>query len=76
MDQCMIDVTDVNTMDVEDEVTVIGKEGENEVTVDDLAKLTGSINYELLCLIGKRVPRVYMKNGKLIDVLSLSLIHI
>lgn len=70
MDQCMIDVTDVNTMDVEDEVTVIGKEGENEVTVDDLAKLTGSINYELLCLIGKRVPRVYMKNGKLIDVLS------
>ena len=47
-----------------DEVTVIGDGSDNTISFDDIAQLTGTINYELVCLVGKRVPRVYMRHGK------------
>ena len=67
MDQCMIDVTNVNNTDRGDEVIIFGREG---VTIDDLAKWLDTINYEVACVIGKRIPRIYTKNGKAVKVLN------
>lgn len=64
MDQCMIDVTDVGTVKVGDEVVLLGQEGSIKFDADDIADLIDTINYEVVCMIGKRVPRVYKKNGK------------
>ena len=64
MDQCMIDVSAVPAAQVGDTVTVIGCDGGGEITVDELAALLGTIHYEIVCGISKRVTRVYLKNGK------------
>ncbi len=64
MDQCMFDVTDVNTIAIGDEVILFG-EGDNiELPVESLAEKMGTINYEILCVIGKRIPRIYLRGGK------------
>ena len=42
----------------------------NEITVDEIAGLIGTIPYEIVCIIGKRIPRVYFKNGKVVNVLN------
>ncbi len=60
MDQCMIDVTDIPGVELGDEVVLIGRQGENEILADEVAEKTGTINYEIVCRIGKRVPRVYV----------------
>lgn len=60
MDQTMIDVTSVTTCKQGDEVTIFGGNGEAFQSIDDIAKLMGTINYEVVCLIGKRVPRIYV----------------
>lgn len=60
MDQLMIDVTDISgTAAVGDVVTLIGRDGEEEITMEALGALSGRFNYELACDIGKRVPRIY-----------------
>jgi len=59
MDQCMIDVTTVHNINIGDEVTVIGDESTN-ISIDHVAELIGTINYEVVCAIGKRVPRMYI----------------
>ena len=64
MDLCMLDVTDVPDVALGDEVIFIGP----KTTCWDWAKLLNTIPYEITCLIGARVPRVYYKNGKLFDV--------
>lgn len=71
MDQCMIDVTGIDNIKVGDVVTVVGKVGDTEISMDDVASWTGTINYEVACLVGKRVPRVYIKNNKVTTVKSL-----
>ncbi|MCC8106468.1 MAG: alanine racemase [Clostridiales bacterium] len=58
MDQFMVDVTGMDVQ-VLDEVTLMGKDGEDEITVDELGALSGRFPYEFVCDIGKRVPRVY-----------------
>jgi alanine racemase len=58
MDMLMIDVTDVPGSGVGDEVTLIGSDGAEQVSVDDLARWAGTVSYEILCGISKRVPRV------------------
>ncbi|MGH4140326.1 alanine racemase [Clostridium sp.] len=68
MDQCMIDVTDISGVKVGDEVILIGEEGKNKFTADTVAKLIGTINYEIVCMVGKRVPRVYIKEGKVVKI--------
>ena len=60
MDQCMIDVTNVPYVRVGDEVTVMGKDGIYEVSADDIADATGTINYEIACAFGQRLPKVYV----------------
>lgn len=66
MDQLMIDVTGTDAAPG-DEVTLIGTDGNLSVSADDLADLIGTISYEIVCMISKRVPRVYYQNGKLVD---------
>ncbi len=60
MDMCMIDLTDLPQVDVGDEVEIFGPEN----PVENLAELAGTIPYELTCAVSKRVPRVYIENGK------------
>ncbi len=59
MDYCMFDATDIEGIQVGDEVILFGL-GDDGITADDLARLTGSINYEVVCLLNSRVPRVYI----------------
>ncbi|MCM1184707.1 MAG: alanine racemase [Roseburia sp.] len=60
MDQLMIDVTDVSgAVNVGDTVTLIGRDGEETITMEQLGELSGRFNYELACDIGKRVPRIH-----------------
>lgn len=67
MDQCMIDVTDVHNIERGDEAIIFGREG---ITVDDVASWCGTINYEVSCMISKRIPRIYTKDGKAVKVLN------
>lgn len=60
MDMCMIDLTDLPEVDVGDEIEIFGPEN----PVERLADLAGTIPYELTCAVSKRVPRVYIENGK------------
>lgn len=66
MDQFMIDITDIPGVSEGDEVTLTGTDGENTITMEDLEKWSGMLNYELACIIGKRVPRVYTKNNEVL----------
>ncbi len=68
MDQMMIDVTDIDGVEVGSEVVIIGKQGEQIISVDDIAQLLNTINYELITLIGRRIPRVYITNGKIVSI--------
>ena len=67
MDQCMIDVTSVNNVNIGDEVTLFGPE---TVTADTLASLLGTINYEIVCMISKRIPRLFQINGRTVNILN------
>ncbi len=58
MDMLMIDVTDLSASALDGPVTLIGRDGTEEITVDDLARWAGTVSYEILCGISKRVPRV------------------
>jgi len=68
MDQCMVDVTGINGVKVGDEVILIGEDGKNKFTADIVAELIGTISYEVVCMVGKRVPRVYIKKGKVVKI--------
>jgi alanine racemase len=59
MDMCMIDVTDVPSAREGDDVALIGSQGSERITADDIAAKTGTIAYEVLCGISSRVPRIY-----------------
>ena len=61
MDQCMIDVTDVPDVKLGDEVIIIGSDGKNSITVDDIAKATNTIKYEIMCALGQRLPKKFIK---------------
>ncbi len=71
MDQCMVDVTDLsNKVSVGDEVVLFGRQGGRDIRAEDIAAMTGTINYEVVCLIGKRVPRFYLQGGRILNVLN------
>lgn len=60
MDQCMIDVTDVPDVKLFDTVVVMGKSGDEEISADELAGKLGTINYEITCVFGLRLPKVFI----------------
>lgn len=68
MDQCMVDVTDVGEVNLGDEVILLGEEGNVKYNADDMADDMGTINYEIICMLKQRVPRVYTKNNEIISV--------
>lgn len=70
MDQCMIDVTDIKEVKVGDEVIIIGKDNINNLRYDaeDIASKVGMTSGEIMSIISKRVPRVYIKNGNIVKV--------
>ncbi|TET95542.1 MAG: alanine racemase, partial [Dehalococcoidia bacterium] len=72
MDMCMVDVTDVPDVAEGDEVVVIGRQGEAEITAEEVAELCGTISYEILCGISARVPRLYLREGRPVGVESLT----
>lgn len=66
MDQFMVDVTDIEDVEYEDRVTLVGRNREEEITVDELSKLSGRFNYEFVCDLGKRIPHEYLRSGEVI----------
>ncbi len=66
MDQFMVDVTEIPDVTFMDEV-ILSDGTEEQIQVEDLAELSGRFNYEFVCCLSKRIPRVYLKNGKIIS---------
>lgn len=67
MDQFMVDVTHLPDVRIADEVTLVGTDGNETITVEDVSDDEYRFNYEFCCLITPRVPRIYIKNGKVIE---------
>lgn len=67
MDQFMVSVEDIPDAQEGDEVTLIGADGAEQITMEELGGLSGRFNYELACDLGKRIPRVYMKDGVMVS---------
>jgi alanine racemase len=63
MDQTMVRLPDDVAVEPGDEVILIGAQGDNRITASDMAGTVGTINYEIVCAISRRVPRVYWKDG-------------
>lgn len=72
MDMCMLDVTDIEGVAEGDEVVIIGRQGDAEITADELAELCGTISYEVLSGLAARVPRLYLRGGRTVGVESLT----
>ena len=70
MDMCMIDITEIPEAQVGDTVTLVGRDGDLENTWDGWADQLGTISYELVCGISKRVPRIYFRDGEIVDTLQ------
>jgi alanine racemase len=71
MDVTMIDVTRIPQASVGDEVIIFGKQGNEQISVYEVAERSGTISYEITCGIGKRVPRVYIENGTVTGIVTL-----
>ena len=66
MDQMIVDVSGIPEAREGDTVTLIGTDGDQQIPVEELADIGGGFHYEIVCDIGKRVPRVYLRNGEII----------
>lgn len=65
MDQCMVDVTDIEDVKFGDKVVLVGRDGDEYLSVETLSRLSGRFNYEFVCLMGKRIPREYIRRGEI-----------
>lgn len=70
MDQFMVDVTDIPDAAQGDEVVLVGTQGDEHISVEELGALSGRFNYEFVCDVGKRVPRCFIKNGVCVEQMS------
>ncbi|MEW9121232.1 MAG: alanine racemase [Thermotaleaceae bacterium] len=68
MDQCMIDVTGIDNLKRGDIVTIFGGDEKDSISVEEIAKKLGTINYEVVCMMGKRIPRVYIRENKVVKI--------
>lgn len=66
MDQMMVDVTDIPGVTLEDKVTLVGRDGGEQITMEQIAAAADSFNYEFVCGISRRVPRIYTRGGKVV----------
>jgi alanine racemase len=76
MDQCMANVSAVPDARQGDEVVLIGRQGGETITAEDVARQLGTINYEVICMISHRVPRVYVREGKPVQKINPLLRHV
>lgn len=67
MDQFMVCIDDISEAKEGDEVTLIGQDGDAHITVEELGEMSNRFNYEFVCNLGQRIPRVYIKNGDIMD---------
>lgn len=67
MDQFMVDVTDIDAVTFQDRVTLVGTDGGEDLPVEVLSDLSGRFNYEFVCDLGKRIPREFIRNGKIVE---------
>ncbi|OUN01777.1 MAG: alanine racemase [Paenibacillaceae bacterium ZCTH02-B3] len=67
MDQCMVNVTHIPDATVGDEAVLFGRQGDGEITADELAGWLGTINYEITCMVNHRVPRVYVRDDGTVE---------
>jgi alanine racemase len=70
MDQMLVDVTDIEGVTEDDEVVLIGASDGQHIFVEELARHMNTINYEVICSIGKRVPRIYMKENEVVETID------
>lgn len=70
MDQCMIDITNVENPQIGDEVLIYGDRNTGAYTQDDIANIIGTISYEVLTSLSRRLPRVYVRNNEVVEVLE------
>ncbi|KIL38732.1 alanine racemase [Gordoniibacillus kamchatkensis] len=75
MDQCMANVSSVPDASMGDEVVLIGRQGAEEISADEVAAWLGTINYEVTCMVSHRVPRVYIREGKPVRTINPLLRH-
>lgn len=68
MDQFMVDVTDIPNVVQGDEVTLVGRDGDSFISTEEVSDMAYSFNYEFVCDVGKRVPRVYYRHGKKVGI--------
>ena len=64
MDQLMVDVTDIPNVELDDVVTLVGRDGDEVITMEQIADAADSFNYEFVCGISRRVPRIYCRGGR------------
>ena len=67
MDHFMVDVTGIPEAQELDEVVLMGESGDSTLSVEELGRISGRFPYEFVCDIGKRVPRVYYREGKAVE---------
>lgn len=67
MDQFMVDATDIDAVTFQDGVTLVGTDGGEDLPVEVLSDLSGRFNYEFVCDLGKRIPREFIRNGKVVE---------
>ncbi|GFI62024.1 alanine racemase 1 [Clostridiales bacterium] len=70
MDQLMVDVTDIEGVSMNDEVILMGRQGDNEISADFIASVLHTINYEVFCTLSKRVPRQYIKDRRVVKTVK------
>ena len=70
MDQFMVDVTDIEDVTMGDVVTLVGSDGDDSLSVEEVSEMAGSFNYEFICDVSWRVPRVYYKDGQVIRIVN------
>lgn len=76
MDQCMVNVTHIPDVDVGDEAVLFGRQGDAEITADELAGWLGTINYEITCMVNHRVPRIYVRDNGVIERIGNGLVEV
>lgn len=70
MDQLMVDISDIDDVVLENDVTLVGREGDVFLSMEEVSSLAHSFNYELPCRVSQRVPRVYTKNAKIVKTVN------
>jgi len=70
MDQCMANVSSIPDPSKDEEVVILGRQGDEVVSAEELARLLGTVNYEITCMVSHRVPRVYTRGGKRVSVVN------